>query len=107
MKALKMAMDKSEITTMPAEEPTNMLMMLPTINTITPTINHLPKPEMSRLMTEDKLAIAKKTPAVPPKAVITNSAPFLKPKTMAIMRESISPMKKVKPVRHTHRLKNV
>ena len=82
---------------MPVDEPTKILMMLPTIKMMTPTISHLPKPEMSRLMTDAKLAITKKTPAVPPNAVITSSAPFLKPKTMAIMRESMRPMKKVKP----------
>ena len=74
-----------------------MLMMLPTINMMAPTISHLPMPDRSRLMMVERLAMTKNTPAVPPKAVITNSAPFLKPKTMAIMRESMMPMKKVKP----------
>ncbi len=62
-----------------------------------PTNSHLPMPERSRLITLDRLAITKNTPAVPPKAVITSSGPFLKPSTMAIRRDSISPMKKVKP----------
>ena len=48
-------------------------------------------------MTLDRLAMTKNTPAVPPKAVMISSEPFLKPSTMAIMRESIRPMKKVKP----------
>ena len=47
-------------------------------------------------MTVARLAMAKNTPAVPPKAVMIRSEPFLKPSTMAIMRESIRPMKKVK-----------
>ena len=50
-------------------------------------------------MTVAKLAMQKKTPAVPPKAVITSSTPFLKPSTIAIKRESMMPMKKVKPNR--------
>ena len=50
----------------------------------------------SRLITLERLAMTKKTPAVPPKAVMIRSGPFLKPNTMAIMRESIKPMKNVK-----------
>ena len=53
-------------------------------------------PLKSRLITVDRLAMRKNTPAVPPKAVMISSAPFLKPRTMAIMRESMMPMKKVK-----------
>ena len=90
-----MAMDNMEITIMPADEPTNTLMMLPTIKTTAPTMSHLPMPDKSRLMTVAKLAITKNTPAVPANAVITNSEPFLKPNTMAIMRESMRPIKKV------------
>jgi len=39
--------------------------------------------------------MTKNTPAVPPKAVMINSGPFLKPSTWAISRDSIKPMKKV------------
>ena len=72
-----------------------MLMMEPTISTSAPTVSHLPMPLRSRLMTVDRLAMTKKMPAVPPKAVMINSEPFLKPSTIAIMRDSIRPMKKV------------
>ena len=96
-----MPIDKTDIASIAALEPTKMLMMLATIKTITPTKSHLPMLDKSRLMTVAKLAITKKTPAVPPKAVITSSVPFLKPKTIAMSRESISPMKKVKPSKKT------
>ena len=96
MKALNMAIASTEIASMPALDPTNTLMMAPTISTRAPTVNHLPIALRSRLITVARLAITKKTPAVPPKAVMINSEPFLKPSTMAIRRESISPMKKVK-----------
>ena len=85
------------ITSMPTLEPTNTLMMLPIITTIAPTNRNLPMPERSRLITVARLAITKNTPAVPANAVITRLAPLEKPSTIAIMRESISPMKKVKP----------
>ena len=48
-------------------------------------------------MTLDRLAITKNTPAVPPNAVMIKSGPFLNPSTIAIMRDNITPMKKVKP----------
>ena len=81
---------------MPAVEPTNTLMIPPTITTRAPTNSHLPMPEMSRLMTLATLAMTKKMPAVPPMAVMTSSEPFLKPRIMPIMRDSMRPMKKVK-----------
>ena len=40
-------------------------------------------------------AMTKNTPAVPPKAVMISSEPFLKPSTIASMRDSIKPMKNV------------
>ena len=53
-------------------------------------------PDRSRLITVASDAIAKNTTAVPPKAVITSDGPFLKPSTIASMRDSIRPMKNVK-----------
>ena len=47
-------------------------------------------------MTLASVAMTKNTPAVPPMAVMTSSEPFLKPKIVPIMRDSIRPMKKVK-----------
>ena len=96
-----MPIDKTDMANIPALEPTKMLMMLATIRTMTPTKSHLPMLDKSLLITVARLAMAKKTPAVPPKAVITISVPFLKPKTIAISRESISPIKKVKPSKKT------
>ena len=89
-------MAATEIAIMPAEEPTNTLMMPPTMMASAPTNSHLPMPSRLRLMTLDRLAITKNTPAVPPNAVMIRSGPFLKPSTMEIMRDSIRPMKKVK-----------
>ena len=57
--------------------------------------NHLPMPDKSRLITVARLAITTNTPAVPAKAVMISSEPFLKPSTIPIKRESISPIKKV------------
>ena len=82
---------------MPAVEPTKMLTIPPTIKTKAPTNNHLPMPDKSRLMTLANVAITANTPAVPAKAVMMRSAPFLKPNTMAIMRDNMRPMKNVKP----------
>jgi hypothetical protein len=65
-----MPMASTEITIMPAVEPTNTLMMPPTMSTSAPTNSHLPMPDRSRLMTLARLAITKNTPAVPPKAVM-------------------------------------
>ena len=81
---------------MPAVEPTKILTMPPTMSTKAPTNNHLPMPDKSRLMTLAKTDMTANTPAVPPKAVMIRSGPFLKPKTMAIMRDSMRPMKNVK-----------
>ena len=81
---------------MPAVEPTNTLTIPPTIKTKAPTNNHLPMPDKSRLITLAKLAMTANTPAVPAKAVMMRSGPFLKPKTMAMRRDSMRPMKKVK-----------
>ena len=86
-----------DMTIIPKDEPTKILMMLPTIRTMAPTKSHLLIPDISRLIKVARLAIKKKTPAVPPKAVITSSVPFLKPRTIAINLDSIKPMKKVKP----------
>ena len=87
------AMDKTII---PTVEPTNILMMPPTSKTITPTNSHWFMPERSRLMTVASEAITKNTPAVPPKAVMIRSGPFLNPSTDSMRREIIRPMKKVK-----------
>ena len=54
-------------------------------------------PDRSRLITVASDAIAKNTTAVPPKAVMTSVGPFLKPSTIASRRDSIRPMKNVKP----------
>jgi hypothetical protein len=91
-----MPMASIEMAIMPAVEPTNTLMTEPTSSTMAPTNSHLPMPDRSRLITVASEAITKNTPAVPAKAVMISSEPFLKPSTMAIMRESIRPMKKVK-----------
>ena len=53
-------------------------------------------PSRLRLITLDRLAMTKNTPAVPPNAVMMSSEPFLKPRIIEIMRDSISPMKNVK-----------
>ena len=92
-----MAITATEMAIMPAVEPTKTLMMPPTMTTRAPTNNHLPMPERSRLITLANEAITKNTPAVPPMAVMISSEPFLKPRIIPIMRESIRPMKKVKP----------
>ena len=62
-----------------------------------PTNSHLPMPVKSRLETVAMVAMTAKMPAVPPKAVMISEAPLEKPSTWPISRESISPMKKVKP----------
>ena len=92
-----MPITATEIAIIPAVEPTKMLTMEPTITTSAPTNSHLPMPEMSRLITLASVAITKNTPAVPPMAVMISCEPLLKPRIMPIMRESIRPMKKVKP----------
>ena len=78
-------------------EPTNTLMTAATMMTSAPANSHLLMPLKSRLMTVARLAMTTITPAVPANAVMTSDAPLLKPSTMAIMRDSIKPMKKVKP----------
>ena len=94
--ALKIPIASTLMTAMPAELPTNTLMMEPTINTMAPMNSHLAKPSRSRLTMVLRLAMMKNTAAVPPKAVMMRSEPFLKPSTMASKRESMRPMKKVK-----------
>ena len=69
--------------------------------TSTPANSHLPIPEKSRLETVATVAITPKIAAVPPKAVITSDAPLEKPSTWPIKRDSITPMKKVKPSKTT------
>ena len=82
---------------MPAVEPTNTLTMAPKNTTRAPTNSHLPMPDRSRLMTEDSTAITPNTPAVAANAVITICSPLPMPSTTDSMRDSIRPMKKVKP----------
>ena len=96
MNALNTPIASMLITIMPTPEPTNTLMMAPNMITSAPAKSHLPSPEISRLMMLDRLAITKNTPAVPPNAVMIRLGPFLNPSTIAIRRDSISPMKKVK-----------
>ena len=91
-----MPITATEMAIMAAVEPTNTLMMPPIMTAMAPTNSHLPMPDRSRLMTVDKLAMTKNTPAVPANAVMIRSGPFLKPSIMEIMRDSIKPMKKVK-----------
>ena len=64
-----------------------------------PTIRNLPMPDKSRLITVASEAIPKKIAAVPPKAVMINVVPLLKPRIAVSMRDSISPMKNVKASR--------
>ena len=97
MKALKIPMPATEMTIMPTVEPTNMFTRMPTNSTIAPTNSHLPMPDRSRLITLATLAMTKNTPAVPANAVMISSEPLLKPRMVPIMRESIRPMKNVKP----------
>ncbi|MDT4867546.1 hypothetical protein FQZ97_1024650 [compost metagenome] len=82
---------------MAAGLPTNTLMIAPIMMASAPTKSHLPMPEMSRLIKVERLAMTKNTPAVPPNAVMIRLDPLLKPSTVASMRESMRPMKKVKP----------
>ena len=91
-----MAIARVLTTAIRAVEPMKTLMTLATSKTITPQNSHLLMPDKSRLITVERLAITKKMPAVPPKAVITRLEPFLKPSTRAIMPDSMMPMKKVK-----------
>ena len=90
-------MAATEIAIMPAEEPTKMLTMAPIISTMAPTNRNFPMPDRSRFITLARLAITKNTPAVPPKAVMMSWAPLLKPRMLEIRRDSIRPMKNVKP----------
>ena len=72
------------------------------INKITPMNNHLPRPcDKSFLTVPAKLAIPAKITAVPPKAVMIKLAPLLNPRIEPIKRESIRPMKNVKPSNRT------
>ena len=59
--------------------------------------SHLPRPEKSRLLTVAMVAIAVKITPVPPKASMISDGPFEKPSTKLRMRDSIRPMKNVKP----------
>ena len=68
-----------------------------TSSRMAPTNRNLPMFVRSRLITLARLAIATNTTAVPPKAVMISDAPLLKPSTAARMRDSIRPMKNVKP----------
>ena len=71
---------------------------MPAIIAITaPTNRNFCRPDRSRLTTVASDAIAKKIAAVPPKAVMISVPPFLKPRMAASRRDSIRPMKKVKP----------
>ena len=65
--------------------------------TIMPTKSQRPMSEKSRLETVAMVAMAPKMTAVLPKAIMTSEAPLLMPSTKPSRRESISPMKKVKP----------
>ena len=93
---LKTTMAKVAIAAVMAVLPMNTLITAATMMAKAPTNSHLPIWLRSRLMTMDRLDMTKKMKAVPPKAVMIRSEPFLKPKTMANMRESIRPMKNVK-----------
>ena len=96
-KALNTAMASVLITAINIVEPTNTLITAATMITNAPANSHLLMPLKSRLITLAKVAITTITPAVPAKAVMTSDAPLLKPSTAANMRDSINPIKKVKP----------
>ena len=55
--------------------------------------------DRSRLTTLDSAAMPRKMAPVPAKAIITRLAPLPMPSTTASRRDSITPMKKVKPSR--------
>ena len=63
---------------------------------MTPMKSHLPMAETSRLITDESVAMPRKTAPVPAKAVITRLAPFDRPSTVPTRRDSMRPMKKVK-----------
>ena len=69
--------------------------------TMAPTISQLPMPEKSRLEMVAIVAMAANTTAVPPKADMIRLPPFEKPSIEPIRRDSIRPMKKVKPSSRT------
>ena len=60
---------------------------------------NLPIADRSRLMMLESDAMPRKTAPVPANAVITRLVPLPMPSTKASRRESIRPMKKVKPSR--------
>ena len=74
-----------------------MFANIATISSKTPIIRNLPMPDRSRLMVLASVAIAKKISAVPPAAVATSVPPLFRFKTLLSKRDSISPIKKVKP----------
>ena len=59
--------------------------------------SHLPMLLRSRLMTVDSVAMPRKIRPVPVNAVMISPAPLPRPSTAPIRRDSIKPMKNVKP----------
>ena len=97
MKAENRPMAITDSVIISALDSTKMLITPATSNRIAPTNRNLPMLDRSRLITLARLAMAKKTAAVPPKAVMINDDPLLKPRIAASRRDSIRPMKNVKP----------
>jgi len=62
-----------------------------------PTNRNLPRLLKSRLLTVATVDKAKKMAPVPPAAMAIREPPLEKPRATCRMRDSISPMKKVKP----------
>ena len=72
-----------------------MLAIAATSTMIMPMNKNLPMDDRSRLMTLDSVAMPKKIPPVPAKAVMIKLAPLLRPKILPTRRDSIKPIKKV------------
>ena len=96
MKALKIPTAAMDSTTIKGPDAMKKLAIMPTNTTSTPTNSHLPKLLKSVLMTVAQLAMAKKMPAVAPKASMMSCAPLLKRRVWVSKPESISPIKAVK-----------
>ena len=73
------------------------LAMPATSSMIAPMNSHLPIAVRSRLMIDDSDAMPRKMAPVPAKAIMIRLAPLARPSTEPTSRDSIRPMKKVKP----------
>ena len=97
MKAEKMPMASTDKVIISALDCRKMFAMPATTSRIIPMKRNLPIEPRSRLITDDSMAMPKKMAPVPAKAVMIRLAPFVKPSTEPTNRDSIKPMKKVKP----------